>query len=218
MAIRRNERDEEIDMRLQKGFSLIELMIVLGIILVITGIAVPVYKSAVDGIHLQKATKNYAGILQRAQLAAAANNTYNATAIQFLNASCVASCDLIAYVDTADTNINPVSAYASPEPMVKLGSDVLWDQAGAPAANDLLGKVFPKGGTLGYPPVFDSHGMPCAPAPVARGAVCNTQGGNIAFATYFQSSLGKWAAVSVNPAGRIQLWSYDPRASVWNQL
>ena len=205
-------------MRLQKGFSLIELMIVLGIVLVITGIAIPVYKSAVDGIHLQKATRSYAGILQRAQLAAAANNTYNATAIQFLNTSCVASCDLIAYVDTADTNINPVSAYASPEPMVTLGSDVLWDQAGAPATGDLLGKVFPNGGALGYPPVFDSRGTPCSPVSVTRGTVCNNQRGNVAFATYFQSSLGKWAAVSVNPAGRIQLWSYDPRASVWNQL
>jgi len=205
-------------MRPQKGFSLIELMIVLGIVLVITGIAIPVYKGAMDGIHLQKAARNYAGILQRARLTAVTNNTYNATGIQFLNASCAASCDVIAYVDTADANINHTSAYAAPEPMVMLGSDVLWDQAGAPATNDLLGKVFPNGSALDYPPVFGSRGMPCAPMSVAGGPVCNTQGGNVAFATYFQSSLGKWAAVSVNPAGRIQLWSYDPGASVWNQL
>ncbi|HZR29585.1 MAG TPA: prepilin-type N-terminal cleavage/methylation domain-containing protein [Terriglobales bacterium] len=207
-------------MRLQKGFSLIELMIVLGIVLVIAGIAIPVYKSAVDGIHLQKATRNYADILQRARLTAATSNTYHATGIQFFDASCMASCDLIAYVDTADTNINPVSAYAAPEPMVMLGSDVVWDQAGAPATNDLLGKVFPNNGgnALAYPPVFGPRGMPCAVMSVTGGKVCSTQAGDIAFATYFQSSLGKWQAVSVNPAGRIQLWSYDPGAAAWNQL
>ncbi len=205
-------------MRLQKGFSLIELMIVLGIVLVITGIAIPVYKSAMDSFHLQKAASTYAGILQTARLTAVANNTYHATGIQFLNASCATSCDLIAYIDTADTRINPVSAYAAPEPMAVLGSDVTWDQAGAPATNDLLGKVFPNGSTLSYPPVFGSRGVSCAPMSVTGGTVCNPQGGNVAFATYFQSSLGKWAAVSVNPAGHIQLWSYNPGASVWNQL
>ena len=201
-------------MHRQKGFSLIELMIVTGVILIITGIAMPVYKSAMDTIHLQEAARNYAGILQRARLTAVTGNVYNAVGIQYYSGSS----DIMAYVDTAQNN--PPAVYVSPEPMTLLGSGVLWNQPGAPATSDLLDKVFPNHGpkTLTYPPIFGSRGLPCAPLAVTGGTVCNTQGGTVAYASYFQSPLGKWEAVSVNPVGRIQLWSYDPNASVWNLL
>ena len=190
-----------------------ELLIVVAIILVIVAIAIPIYKNAIDAIHVGEAARNYAGILQRARLSAVTGNTYNAVGVQIAPGS---TTDLMAYIDTADTNVNPISAYAAPEPMTMLGSGVLWNQPGAPATNDLKTKVF-SGGTLGYPPVFGSRGLPCAPVSVTGGTVCNTQGGNVAYATYFQSPLGQWRAVSVNPVGRIQIWSYDPSASVWNQ-
>jgi prepilin-type N-terminal cleavage/methylation domain-containing protein len=205
----------------QKGFSLVELMIVVGVVLVISSIAIPIYRNAMDGMHLSEAARNYAGMLQRGRLTAVTNNTYNAVGVQFLNSSCPATCDLIAYTDTADTNVNPPSAYATPEPMVMLGTGVSFvDASVAPATADLLGKVFPNHGpqTLGYPPVFGSRGLPCNPVSVIGGTVCNTQGLNAAFATYFQSAQGKWEAVSVNPVGRIQLWSYDANAAAWNQL
>ena len=204
-------------MRPQKGFSLIECMAALGIILVILGIGIPIYKNAVDGIRLKEATRNYAGILQKGMLKAVSNNRYNAIGVQLFDPSCAASCELIAYVDTADTRVNPVSAYAAPEPMAMLGSGVLWDQAGAPATHDLQTKVS-NGRALGYPPVFGSRGLPCALVAVKGGNVCNSEGGNVAFVTYFESPLGRWEAVTVNPAGRIQTWAYDPGASVWKQL
>lgn len=202
-------------MHRQNGFSLIELMIVVGIILLVSGFAIPLYKNALDGIHLQEAARNYAGILQRARLTAVTGNTYNAVGVQPFGASG----DLIAYVDNTQ-NANPSNAYTPPEVMTMLGAGVLWNQPGAPATNDLLGKVFPNNGgnPLGYPPIFGSRGLPCAPVSVTGGTVCNTQGGNVAYATYFQSPQGKWEAVTVNPVGRIQLWSYDPNAAVWNQL
>ncbi len=197
----------------QKGFSLVELLVVLGIVLIISGISIPIYKNAMDTIHLQEATRNYAGILQRARINAVTNNTYDAVGIQFLPISCLTPpCDLIAYVDTAQNN--PPATYATPEPMAVLGSGVIWTQTGVPGTTDLQNKVF-NGTALGYPPIFGSRGLPCVPA----GAVCSTQGGSdVAYATYFQSPLGKWQAVTVNPAGRIQLWSYDANASVWNQI
>ena len=198
----------------QRGFSVLELLVVLGIILIITAIAIPIYKNAIDAIRVGEAGRNYAGILQRARLTAVTGNTYNAVGVQFAPGS---ASDLIAYIDTADTNVSPMSAYAAPEPMTMLGSGVLWNQPGAPATNDLQNKVF-NGGTLGYPPVFGSRGLPCVPASVTGGTVCNTQGGNVAYATYFESPLGLWRAVTVNPVGRIQIWSYDPSASVWNQI
>lgn len=197
----------------QSGFSVTELLIVVAIILVITGIAIPIYKSAMDSIRVQEAARNYAGILQRARLTAVTGNTYNAVGVQFLSGSN----DLIAYVDTADTNVSPPSAYTAPEPMTMLGYGVISNQPGAPATNDLKTKVF-SNGTLGYPPVFGSRGLPCAPISVTGGTVCNTQGGNVAYATYFQSPLGQWRAVTVNPVGRIQIWAYDPGTSVWNQV
>jgi len=209
-------------MRQQRGFSIIELLIVVAIVLVVTGIAIPIYRNAMDGIHLGEAGRNYAGMLQRARLSAVTSNTYNAVGVQFFNPACTGACDLIAYVDTADTNISPPSAYAAPEPMTMLGAGVGWNQPGAPAATDLLNKVFPNHPpsttALAYPPVFGSRGLPCNPVNVTGGTVCNTQGFNAAFATYFQSPQGKWEAVSVNPVGRIQLWTYDPSAAVWNQI
>jgi hypothetical protein len=173
-----------------------------------------------DAIHLSEAGRNYAGILQRARLSAVTNNTYNAVGVQFLNTGCGAACDLIAYVDTADTNVSPPSAYAGREPMTMLGSSVVWNQPGAPASSDLLAKVFPNSGgaTMGYPPVFGSRGLPCAPVNVTGGTVCNTQGGNVAYATYFQSPQGRWEAVTVNPVGRIQTWSYNPSAAAWSEI
>ena len=208
-------------MRQSKGFSLIELMIVMGIVLIITAIALPIYKNAMDSIHLQEAARKYAGILQRGRLTAVTGNTYNAIGVQFLNNTCPGTCNLIAYIDTADTNVSPPTNYANPEPMVVLGTGVSFvDSSVAPATSDLLAKVFPNHGpqTLGYPPVFGSRGLPCNPVNVTGGTVCNTQGLNAAFATYFQSAQGKWEAVSVNPVGRVQLWSYDPNAAAWTQL
>jgi len=202
-------------MHQRKGFSLIELLVVLGMILVILAVAIPIYKNAMDSVHLKEAGRRYAGILQRGKLAAVAGNTYNAIGVQALANSCTEVCVGIAYVDTTDTN-NPPTNYAAPEPMAVLGSGVLWGSSG-PATNDLNNKVFPSG-TLSYPPVFGPRGLPCVPMAVTGGTICNTQGGNVAYATYFQSPLGKWEAVTVNPAGEIQLWSYDPDASAWNQI
>lgn len=195
----------------QKGLSLIETMVILGIVLVIAGIALPIYKNAVDTIHLHQATRVYAGVLQRAKLTAAANNTYNAVGIAILY-----SPGTIAYIDTVDTH-TPPSPYVATEPMAVLGSVATWNQAGAPATSDLENKVF-NGESLSYPPVFGSNGLPCAPTATAKSTACNNQAQDAAYATYFESPLGKWEAVTVNPAGRIQIWSYDPGTSTWNAI
>src|SRR5260370_4720643 len=166
-----------------------------------------------DSVHLKEAGRNYAGILQRGKLAAVAGNTYNAIGVQALPNSCTEVCVAIAYVDTADTN-DPPTNYAAPEPMAVLGSGVLWSSSG-PATNDLNNKVFPSG-TLSYPAVFGPRGLPCVPMAIAGGTVCNTQAGNVAYATYLDSPLCKWEQLTVNPPEQIQLCSHHPDPPVCN--
>lgn len=59
-----------------RGFSLLELLVVMGIILLILGLAIPAFNVIGRGMSLTKAGDDVAGVLKQARAHAMANNTY----------------------------------------------------------------------------------------------------------------------------------------------
>ena len=57
-----------------RGFSLIELLIVVFVVLVIAGIAIPNILTAVANIRLRASAGDLAGLMQQARILAAKNN------------------------------------------------------------------------------------------------------------------------------------------------
>src|SRR5437773_10548323 len=58
------------------GFSLVELMIVLAIVLVVTAFAIPTLTTTIDGVNLRGALGNATTIAQRCRTQAIKRNTY----------------------------------------------------------------------------------------------------------------------------------------------
>src|SRR5437764_2427252 len=64
------------DARVSAGFSLIELLVVMAIILVIGAFAIPTMTTTMDGIRLRGATGSATNIAQRCRMQAVKRNTY----------------------------------------------------------------------------------------------------------------------------------------------
>jgi prepilin-type N-terminal cleavage/methylation domain-containing protein len=180
------------------GFTLLELVVVLGITLVITAMALPRVMTAVADMRLRSAANGFAGILTRARMTAVKNNrvcdvwgaAQSGTTILFLE------CD--------DDQIMEAG-----EPRYPLPGTVGIAVGVTPVPDATLGFTPQGAGTV---PRFSPRGLPC----VINVGACVTRVGNgqpIGFANYLQDtrSLGPngLAAVTVNPSGHTRVF-------VWN--
>lgn len=210
-----------------RGFSVLELVIVLAIVLVIAGMLLPRMMQVVDQQRLQLAAQDYAGLMQTARSRAGQDNKF----YQVLTAAQPAG--PIGYVDL---NVN--SQFDAGEPMIQLPSQVTVTDNGAPAGFDtavLLGRVPLNLETL--PPMlnnaaaaspglaFNERGLPCQRSNMAQNCLNATTvivggvaqpGVPVAWVTYlkYRNSNGStsWAAITATPAGRIKSWMYHPTA------
>jgi Tfp pilus assembly protein FimT len=178
----------------ESGFSLLELMIVVGILMVIAAMAMPKLMTTIADVRLRGAVNSASGIMQQSRMMAIKDNMTRK--VKYSN---VASGGFM-YVD-----VNDDSAIQATEPQVQMGSTILAFSAptGLPAliASD-----------LGYTPVtvstimFNPRGIPCSAA--------NACGSGMVI--YFTDSrtVGSpsWAAVSVSPAGRVKTWMWKGNA------
>jgi len=191
--------------RRERGFTLIELLIVVAIMLVISAMAMPRIMNAMDDIRLRSATRDVISLMQQARQAAIKQNAFYQMGNQ----------GQIIYVDL-DGN----GGYNNSEPSIQLPYTLTLTQAGAPAWNPqpatALGPNFvPLNNT---PPAFNARGLPCQ----LGGGNCVTRvgGNNVAFLFYFTQTRtfggAGWAAVTVNPAGRMRAWFYEPRTGFWS--
>ncbi len=219
--------------RSNDGFSLLELMMVVAIMLVVAAYAIPIWTTAIRTSRIRGAETAYAGLLQMARTRAVNDDRYYSVYIK----TATATTPQMAYVDIYPQNINgtsgngPTGNYvAGPpsDPMVTLSPEAVPQTAGsAPNTNNLYTSFCSTCMStnpaiiLNTPPAWGPDGLPCAPTTSAGGTglVCNSAGGPIAYVAFFQSaSNNEWDAVTISPAGRIKTWYYTGAAwSPFNQ-
>ena len=202
----------------QRGFSMIELLVVCAIVLVLAAIATPNFIEAIANISLRNSANSVAGLLQEARLRAVRDNKYYTVRANSTNQAYI---DLggpgAAATDGSGNNAwEPGGSSVTPEPLVQLSGTTQFAQTGAPTFADSLmvgtGSVIQGDSPLRVS--FNSRGLPCT----MSGSLCKniTSSGNPVAYVYFLTDLrplNGWAAVSVSPAGRVKVWFYN--GSAW---
>src|SRR5437762_14240464 len=175
-----------------RGFSLIELLIVVAIGMIAAAMALPLVSNAVNQIHLSSSATDYANLLQRARMRADQDDTYYQIQTQTLSG------DPIAYVD-----INKNGSYDTGEPMMVFASGVTYKaQSAGPALSNLKSLFLPSGpvaqGSLQPTaiPIFGPRGLPC----VVSGSACpylDAGGKPFSYLLFAQNSQHtRWLSVS----------------------
>lgn len=190
----------------QRGFTMIELMIVIVIIVVVAAIAIPSVMTAMYNIRLRSSGSEVAGLLQTGRMQSI---QFNRTFPLNCSPQPLNNCTSI-YVDLTGTG---TGAYAcvlvsgtncTNEPVVQLPGTVRFSTGGFPAMP--AATMGFNGALVNQQIYFNSRGIPCS---VGGGGVCTPNG----FVFYFQDQrpLGNrgYSAVVVTPAGRIKVYSYN---------
>lgn len=186
----------------EKGFSLVELLIVLAIIVIISLIAIPQIQRISASLKIDASGHSVASLLQQARLQAVHDN-----------APAYAQFSAAAVPNTAYVNNDGTSAYVTGNPDVAISSSVTFRDPGPVLRQQLdayLGATGTPGGPnpqVGTPVGFNARGLPCVPG--ATPAVCLQKDGTGAipvFEWFMTDANGNWEAVTVTAAGRIKAW------------
>lgn len=196
-----------------RGFSLIEVTLVVLVVMVVAGYAIPNIATGVANMRLRGAASDFASLAQRARIAAVQNNGQgNSNHVYSVNFGLPSGNG--AYVDlngngSYDSSLSPAIENQTSEPLVQFGGTV--NQVAAPGGTGgnptNLDAV---GGPLGWTATsgnvsFNSRGLPCS----LSGGVCTT---NVNFIYYFSDTRiggSQWAAVSITAAGHPKTWWWN---------
>ena len=183
------------------GFSTVEVVVALSIMLIVASMVVPAALQAVKNVRLRSSAGELAGLMQQARLLAAKNNASPGYPTRFSILNGVQ----VAYID-----VDGDGAWTANEPLVQLGGSVTRTLNTPPAAYVLSGDnggVYPATTVLGFSP----RGLPC---PYVDGppATCATPAANY-FVYYLTNGESGWAAVVVTKAGRTKVATWN--GAVW---
>jgi prepilin-type N-terminal cleavage/methylation domain-containing protein len=181
------------------GFTLVELMLVVALIAIITGVSVPSIQTAIAHSQLRGAASNLAGLMQASRMRAVKLN--QTLSIQF---DTLGGIPLAFVKNVADLH----SAPTAQDPQVVLGTSTFRlavPTEDPPPLTEAILSFTP----LDFPDLvsFNPRGLPCKHA----SGVCTTAG----FVYYLTDARQPkaWTAVSVSPGGRIKQWFWNGR--VW---
>ena len=186
-----------------RGFSLIELVVVVAIVMLMAAFAIPIMTNAVSNIKLRYAAIDFSGLLQKARIEAVRKNTFYTVRQNTLPAG-----DIQYYVDLVKGTI---PSYAAGDPSVELGRVTVYagTGSGAPQESSFVGSFsFTMNTGSSALAAFNARGLPC----VAATLVCPEAAGQ-GFVYFLSNGNNNWAAVVITPSGRVQAWSYDNSGS-----
>jgi prepilin-type N-terminal cleavage/methylation domain-containing protein len=197
----------------ERGFTLIELVVVIAVLLVVAGMGVPNFMNAMRAARLKGAVNDFAGLLQTERIRAVDGDNFYSAYVLGGNSE-------QAFVDIAGlgaTTIDPTK-----DPLIQINSEIAQKPVGAaPNTASLQALFLPANATVALydgsvaanPITFGPRGLPC----YAGGAqVCKTRvaAGDVAYWTFFQDNISSsWGAVTVTPAGRVRRWLFTGGAA-----
>jgi prepilin-type N-terminal cleavage/methylation domain-containing protein len=194
-----------------RGFSLIELLIVVFIVLVIGAIVIPNVLLAVTNLKLRASASDLSGLMQQARILAAKNNATYAILYGTRNGA------QIAYVD-----LNGNGAYDVGEPLVEFSGTTV-PAAGAPSggggqppayvlAGDTGAGSYDNTSTLGY----TGRGLPCKYDTTTTPPTCSTPPALyfVYYLTDTRTTQPGWAGIVVTKSGRCKIVMWNGAA--WN--
>jgi len=222
----------------QSGFSMIELLIMLGIGMILLAMATPLVNTTINMSRLRGAGGDYVNLLQLTRIRAVSDDAYYpvyASSVQY-------AAGINAFADINNGNGVAAGTYAI-APKVDLGVSfnsaiTLQTLASAPDTNKLQLAFMP-----GIPltavqinpntnwsaanatvVTFGPRGLPCYLAAAPPGGTCSytfpaATPKPVAFEIFMQNTrTGAWEAVTVNPSGRIRVWRYNLSTTTWQPL
>jgi len=188
--------------RTRRGFSLIELLVVMAVMLIIAAIATPITLNTMDAYKLRGSMAGVSGLAQRCRLLALQKNTTSHLYFQTINGAVTMFCK---------ANNDPTQSLLQSDPQLSL--DTRFSIGGTPASALSASTMWGSSGSTfsaNSDPYFNSRGLPCS-APSA-GAACSTINGYVYYFKY-STHTTRWAAMSISPAARMQNWFWN--ASSW---
>jgi prepilin-type N-terminal cleavage/methylation domain-containing protein len=213
-----------------KGFSLLELMVVVAIIMIVAAIGVPNVIRAIRTARIRGTAVEYANLLQNTRVRAINDDRFYSVYVQ----PPAGGNSAIAYADVYPMALNGRSGLGPPptgrynpgppsDPMTTLSLGVLPQSVASAPDVAALNAAFCVSCTpdliLNAAPTWGPDGMPCLSKPSldGTGTVCNSSGGPVAYVTYFQSTVSQqWSAVTVSPAGRVKAWHHEANGGGWS--
>jgi prepilin-type N-terminal cleavage/methylation domain-containing protein len=179
--------------RTARGFSVVELVVVLAIILVLSSIAIPSLQSSLRTYRISSAASSLSALLQRARFEAIRHNTLISVR------TAVVAGDTVVYVDLKGNSI-----FDPTDPAVTQTTDIQFIAAGGSVPGP-ASTGFPTAVTPAWPIIFDARGALNTPAAIP--AICYL--GNPAGPNVFYS------AVTVSQMGQIKAWT-APAGGSWS--
>ena len=194
----------------QRGFSLVELLVVMAIILIISAMAIPNIVTAVRSARLRSAGSEIAGFLEQVRMTAVRENKTIYIRNKVVNT---------ATTWYADKNINRQLEVS--EPSIGMAPTLQIVNAGAPAPTATMLALNPGGdaftqlktmtdGTAAVPDMgFNSRGLPCHV--VASGACNRLSAANVStnMVLYLKNETNAYVAITVSGNGKVKIWAWD---------
>ena len=210
-----NTRNSAASAKTTRGFTILELLITVAIIMIVAGFAIPNFMATLHSARLKGGVTDFASLLQTARIKSVDDDRYYSTYVLAANGNNPQQGFVDIFPQNADgTSGNAGQAYKAGDPLVVISPEVvLQGQGAAPSIAALklqllpaTSPVVPQDESVATTAItFGPRGLPCKPL----AGVCDTLGGPQAYWAFFQDSVTQnWGAVTVTPAGRIQRWLF----------
>ena len=184
----------------KRGFTLVEMLTVVAIVMILGGIAAPLLMNTVSGVKMRYAATDFSGLLQKVRMEAVRRNSFYPVLPTVLNAG-----NNGYFADTNPRN----GTYDAGEPLIVLGRVTVFagTGSGAPQEAALTGTFNFTHNTNSIAATFNARGLPCTYTGVAATTCAQAPGQG--FFYFLSGPQSTWAAIVITPSGRVQVFTYD---------